>query len=130
MVNNIINAIGYTGFGDKVPKRKNFFPKTFPIKVVNNQNQTFSEIADATDNLQGQGMKIIIPPNIVDTWTGLEMVLGLKLSGHSDTLSDPSKLIDELPKRGEIENEQRYRNALDKVKFIWRFFKPFVFSAH
>ena len=42
------------------------------------------------------------------------MLLGLKLSGHTDTLTEASNPIDELCKRGEIQNEQQYRNALDK----------------
>ena len=65
--------------------------------------------------LKGKGVeKIIIPSNIIDIYTRLEVLLGLKLSGHSDTLSEASALIDELYKRGEIQNKQQYRNALDK----------------
>ena len=66
-------------------------------------------------NLQGRGIeKIIIPSNIIDIYTRLEILLGLKLSGHSDTLKEASASIDELYKRGEIQNKQKYRNALDK----------------
>ena len=66
-------------------------------------------------NLQGRGIeKIIIPSNIIDLYTRLEVLLGLKLSGHTDTLTEASNLIDELYKRGEIQNKQQYRNALDK----------------
>ena len=36
------------------------------------------------------------------------------LNGHSDTLTEASNLYDELYKRGEIENEQQYRKALNK----------------
>ena len=65
--------------------------------------------------LKGRGIeKIIIPSNIIDLYTRLEVLLGLKLSGHTDTLSEASNLIDELYKRGEIQNKQQYRNALDK----------------
>ena len=67
------------------------------------------------NNLQGRGIeKIIIPSNIMDIYTRLEVLLGLKLSGHTDTLTEASNLIDELYRRGEIENKQQYRNALDK----------------
>ena len=67
------------------------------------------------NNLQGRGIeKIIIPNNIIDIYTRLEVLLGLKLSGHSDTVTEASNLIDELYKRGEIQNKQQYRNALDK----------------
>ena len=39
--------------------------------------------------LEGQGLKIIIPANIIDIYTRLEILLGLKLSGHNDTLQKP-----------------------------------------
>ena len=67
-------------------------------------------------NLQGEGLKIIIPSNIIDIYTRLEILLGLKLSDHTDTLTEASNLIDELYKRGEIQNEQQYRNAPDKFQ--------------
>ena len=66
-------------------------------------------------NLEGLGVKIIIPSNIIDIYTRLEVLLGLKLSGHTDTLTEASNLIDELFKRGEIQNEQQYHNALNKL---------------
>ena len=65
-------------------------------------------------NLQGEGVKIIIPSNIIDIYTRLEVLLGLKLSGHTDTLTEASNLIYELYKRSEIQNKQQYRNALNK----------------
>ena len=58
--------------------------------------------------------KIVIPSDIIDIYTRLEVLLGLNLSGHTDTLAEGSKLIDELYKRGEIQNKQQYRNALNK----------------
>ena len=65
--------------------------------------------------LKGRGVKkIIIPSNIIDIYTRLEVLLGLKLSGHTDTLTEASNLIDELYNRGEIQNKQQYQNALDK----------------
>ena len=67
------------------------------------------------NNLQGRGIeKIIIPSNIIDIYTRLEVLLGLKLSGHTNTLTEAINLIDELFKRGEIKNKQQYRNALNK----------------
>ena len=46
-------------------------------------------------NLKGQGIeKIIIPSNIIDIYARLEILLGLKLSGHTDTLTEASNLID------------------------------------
>ena len=68
--------------------------------------------------MKGQGIKkIIIPSNIFDIYTRLEILLGLKLSRHIDTLTESSSLIDDLYKRnytGEIQNEQQYRNTLHK----------------
>ena len=82
-----------------------------PKRVNEIQNKTFNEI-----DLEGQGVKIIIPSNIIDIYTRLEVLLGLKLSGHSDTLTEASHLMDDLYKRGEIQNKQQYRNALNKFK--------------
>ena len=70
---------------------------------------------DTKPKLKGKGVeKIIIPSNTIDIYTRLEVLLGLKLSGHTDTLTEASNLIDELYKRGEIQNKQQYQNALNK----------------
>ena len=114
MMNNIKNDLGYTGVGDRDSKRKTFLTVTLPKLVEKIQNRTFEEIIDDTDDLQGEGLKIIIPSNIIDIYTRLEVLLGLKSSGHTDTLTEASNLIDELYKRGEIQNKQQYRNALNK----------------
>ena len=109
MMYNIIRDFGYTGDGDRDSKRKTFFLKKLPKLVEEIQNKTFDEI-----DLEGDGVKIIIPSNIIDIYTRLEILLGLKLSGHTDTLTEASNLIDELYKRGEIQNKQQYQNALNK----------------
>ena len=114
MMNNIKNDLGYTGVGDRDSKRKTFLTKTLPKLVEKIQNRTFEELTDDSDNLQGEGVRIIIPSNIIDIYTRLEVLLGLKFSGHSDTLTEASNLIDELYKRGEIQNKKQYRNALKK----------------
>ena len=68
-------------------------------------------------NLKGQGIeKITIPSNIVDIYTRHEILLGLKLSGHADTLTEACNLTDELYKTGGIQNEQQCRNALDNFR--------------
>ena len=64
--------------------------------------------------LEGQGLKIILPSNIIDIYTGLEILLGPKLSSHTDTLAEASNLEDELYKRCEIQNKQQYRSELNK----------------
>ena len=85
-----------------------------PKAVEKIRNPPLPEFEDREDILQGEGVKIIIPSNIIDIYTRLEVLLGLKLSGHTDTLTEASNLIDELYKRGEILNKQQYRNALNK----------------
>ena len=79
----------------KKPINKKFFTRLFEL---------FGNIKkEKPDNLKGQAIeKIIIPSNIIDIYTGLEILLGLKLSGHSDTLTEASNFIDEFYKRGEI----------------------------
>ena len=115
MLNNIINGLGYTGDGDRGSKRKTFLTITLPKLVEGIQNRTFEEITlDSDIDLQGEGVKIIIPSNIIDIYTRLQILLGLKLSGHTDTLTEASNLIDQIYKMGDIQNEQQYRNALNK----------------
>ena len=96
MLNNIINDLGYTVIGDRDSKRKTFFTITLPKLVEKFQNKTFEEITDDSNDLQGERVKIIIPSNIIDIYTRLELFLELKLSGHTDTLTEASNLIDEL----------------------------------
>ena len=67
-------------------------------------------------NLEGERIeKIIIPSNKIDIYSRVEVLLGLKLSGHTNTLTEASNLIDEIHKIGEIQNEQQYRIALDRI---------------
>ena len=77
------------------------------------------KILNLDKKLRGKGVeKIMIPSNIIDIYTRLEVLLGLKLSGHSDTLTEASNLIVELYKRGEIQNKQQYRNAPNNFSTI------------
>ena len=114
MLNIIIKDLGYTGLGDYPSKRKTFLSEKLPKLVEEIQNRTFEEIIDDSDNLQGEGVKIFIPSNIIDIYTRSEILLGLKLFGHTDTLTEASALIDQLYELGEIRNEQQYRNAINK----------------
>ena len=78
-----------------------------PLPAIENENNI----------LEGDGVeKIIMPSNIIDIYTRLEILSGLKLSGHTNTLTEASNLIDELYKRGEIQNKQQYQNALNKFQ--------------
>ena len=45
----------------------------------------------------------------------MEILLRLKLFGHTDTLTEAGNLTHKLYKRGKIKNEQQYRNAFDKI---------------
>ena len=112
MMSIVKRDLGYTGTGDKKSNGKIFFTITLPELVDELQNRSLDEITVDSDDLQGEGFKIIIPCNINDFYTRLEVLLGLKLSVHTDILTEASNLIDELYKRGEIQNEQQYRNAL------------------
>ena len=76
-------------------------------------------ILNLDKNFKGRGIeKNIIPSNIIDIYTRVEVPVGIKLSGHTDTLTAASNLIDELYKRGEIQNKQQYRKALNKFSTI------------
>ena len=87
------------------------------------------EIVESSSDLEYQGVKIFMPSNIIDIYTRFEILLGLKLSGHTDTLTEASNLIDELYKRGEIQNKQQYRNALNKFSSIYTYNYICIFST-
>ena len=89
MMNDIIRDLGYTGVRDRESKRKVFFTDTKLVEDI--QNKTFDEM-----DLEGQGVKIVIPSKLIDIYTRLEILVGLKISGHTDTLTEASNLIDEL----------------------------------
>ena len=95
---------------------ENYKPKSgkiFPGRYKNSKN-ILKPI-----NLQGHGIaKFIVPSNIIDIYTRFEALLRLKLSGPTDNLTEASNLIDEFYKKGEIQNEQQYRNALDKFSIL------------
>ena len=82
-------------------------------KIRNPLLPTIENVEDSSD-LEGQGVKIIIPSKKIVSYSRLEFFLGLELSGHTDTLTEASNLIDGFYNRGETRNEQQYRNALNK----------------
>ena len=114
MIYNTIRYLGYTGGGDRQSERKTFLTLTLPKLVDDFQNKTFDEITGDSDGLQGEGVTNIIPSNVIDVPTRLEVLLGLELPVHTDTLTEATKLVEELYKRAEIWNEQQYRNANNK----------------
>ena len=95
-------------------QNEKFFTKTLAKLVGDIQNKTFEESTDDSDDIKGERIKIFMPSNIIDIYTRLEILLGLKLSSQMVTLTQTSNLIDELYKRDEIQNKQQYRNALNK----------------
>ena len=107
------NFLSKTGYYSRKPLRGK--PSGLDNYIKNDLDNDVRKILKLDNNLKGKGVeKIIISSNIVDIYTRLEVLLGLKLSGHTDTLTEASNLVDELYKRGEIQNKQQYRNALNK----------------
>ena len=71
--------------------------KSKPFRY-NHSKTNFKKRVNKT-NIQG-GMKIIITCKIIYNYIRLEILLGLKLSGHNNVFTEASNLIDELYKRG------------------------------
>ena len=106
--NNIQNYSSYTGIGDK-PKNRN---KNLLLDLLKKAAEIESTIVSeqVSDDLEGKGLKLIISSNIIDVYTRLEFLEGLKLSGHTVTLTEVSNLIGELYRKGEMKIEKKYRN--------------------
>ena len=96
MTTSSIGEFNVTGIGDKTSWRKTFFTKTLPKLVNEIQNKTFHEIIDNSDELQEEGLIFFIPSNKFDIYARLENLLGLKLTGYTNTLTEASNLIDEI----------------------------------
>ena len=81
----------------------------------NNLVQDVRRILNLDTKVNGYGIvEKFIPSNIIDISTRLEILLGLKLSRQTDTLTEARNLFDELYKRGEKQKEQQNRKAFDK----------------
>ena len=85
-----------------------------PKEIAKIRNPPPPAIENESDDLQREGVKIILPSNIIDIYTRLEILLGLNSAGHIDTLAEGSSLIDEVYKKGEIQNKEQYQNALNE----------------
>ena len=107
------NDLNYTNTGNKSSQRKTFSSITLLKLVSDIRNKSFDVIINNSAILQGKGGQIIKPSNVIDIYTRLEVLLGLKISGPTDTLTEAGNSIDDFYQRGEIQNEQRYRNAPD-----------------
>ena len=109
-------------FGDILQKTDYY--KRIPTKgrllgrdryVKDDLDNDVRRIQNLDTKLKGKEIeKIFIPSNIIDIHTRVEVLLGFKLSRHSDTLTEASNLIDDFYHRGESQNKQQYRNAFNK----------------
>ena len=88
LFHNIINDIWYTRIGHKSSKRKHFVTEILAEKVAKIEKRN----VDESDDLQNEGMKTFIQSKILVAWNRLEVLLGLKLSGHTDTLTEASNV--------------------------------------
>ena len=121
----ILNDINYNPNEDNSSTRQKYIKNQLKSRVQNILKTPIAAIASGASDeyeslesdLEGNGTKTIVVPSDTDEiWTRLQVLLGLKLAGHTDTLIEASQLLDALLKRGEIETEQQYRNAIDKFK--------------
>ena len=59
-----------------------------------------AKFENESNNLQGEGIeKIITSSKLIDIYTRIKILLGLKLSGYPKFLTEASNLIDQLYKR-------------------------------
>ena len=106
-----------TGYYNRKPTKSRMSGRDRYIKYDLHNDVIKFLISDT--KLKGRRIeKNFIPSNIIDIYTRLEVLFGLTLSRHTDTLTEASNLIDEIYKRGEIQNKQPYRNALNKFSTI------------
>ena len=92
LLNNILESLGFEKYralrGESKSSRYKQSETNFKKKRVNKLY------------LDGQGIeKTIIPSNITDMYTKLEILSGLEFSGHTYILTEARKLKDELKKR-------------------------------
>ena len=81
-------------------------------KEMNRISNPSREIESRSEPLQSRGMGTIIPSDFFEILTRLEVLLRLKLSGHTDTLAEDSNLMDQLYKRGET---QKKKNNIERL---------------
>ena len=97
------DILSKTGYYNRKPTKGK--PPGRDRNIKNDLDDDVRRILNIDKKLRGRRVeKIIIPSNIIDICTRLEVLLGLKLSGLTETLTEASNLIDELYKRDEIKN--------------------------
>ena len=115
----ILDEINYNPDGDRESKRQKYIKNKLESRVEKILNPPITAItsgeSDEYESLERNGtITIVVPSDSDEIWTRLQVLLGLKLAGHIDTLIEASQLLDALFKKGEIKTEQQYRNAIDK----------------
>ena len=119
----ILDEIKYNPDGDRESKRQKYIKNKLDSRLGKILNPPIAAITSGESDeyeslesdLEGKGTKtIVVPSDFDEIWTTLQVLLGLKLAGHTDTLIEASQLLDALFKKGEIKTEQQYRNAIDK----------------
>ena len=121
----VFDILQNVGFYDNIPKiglkaarmKDALYDLPKAIDKIRNPPLPSIENVENSSDLEVEGVKIIIPSNIIDIYTRLEILLGLKLSGHTDTLTEASNLIDELYKRGEIQKTNNIEMLLIYSKY-------------
>ena len=104
-----------TGYYNRKPTKSQLTGRDIYIKY--DPDKDVIRILNLDTKLKGRGIEKNIPPsNIIDIYTRLERLLGLKFSRHTDTLSGASALVEKLYKMGETQNEQQNRNAPNKIQ--------------
>ena len=94
LMNIFENDSGYKSDGDKSSKCEKFLVIDSPKMVAEIENGIVNE--EVSDDLQGKRLKNISPSNIINIFIRLEIVLGLKLFGHTNNLTEASNSIDEF----------------------------------
>ena len=89
--NDILQTVVYQNLQTK--RRSKMSRKFQNIKQILSQKLKTTE--DGPDFLQGEGTTFIFPFTIIDFWTRIKIVLGLKVSAHTNTLTGGSNSIDE-----------------------------------
>ena len=114
----ILENIDYVHAIDSNSKRSKSIKKDLMKRVDEIRNSPLAlppiENVEESNNLQRQGLKIIIPTNIIVIYNRLEVLLGINLSVQIDILTEASNLMDEIFKRGEVQKIRQYRNDFDK----------------
>ena len=95
IVHDILKNIGFYSMKQKKvlnSARMKDALHNLPKEIAKIRNAPLPAIENESDNLQGEGVKIIVPSNKIDISTRLEILLGLKLSAHTDTPTEASEL--------------------------------------